>query len=152
MTTPPAYDLQLGRNVAELDAALKGARHTSYWLDSPKRPASLAPLSKDVNAHLAIIGGGYCGLWTALLAKERNPGLDVVVLEAREVGWAASGRNGGFVEASLTHGPENGEKYFLRETECLASCGTAPCLQINEDHYENLDKAKVDALIAEKLK
>lgn len=46
---------------------------------------------------------------------------------------------------------ENGEKYFLRETECLASCGTAPCLQINEDHYENLDKVKVDALIAEKL-
>ncbi len=45
---------------------------------------------------------------------------------------------------------ENGEKYFLRETECLASCGTAPCLQINEDHHENLTKAKVDALL-EKL-
>lgn len=45
---------------------------------------------------------------------------------------------------------ENGEKYFLRETECLASCGTAPCLQINEDHHENLNKAKVDALL-EKL-
>ncbi len=45
---------------------------------------------------------------------------------------------------------ENGEKYFLRETECLASCGTAPCLQVNEDHHENLTKAKVDALL-EKL-
>jgi NADH-quinone oxidoreductase subunit E len=44
----------------------------------------------------------------------------------------------------------NGEKYFLRETECLASCGTAPCLQVNEDHHENLTKAKVDALL-EKL-
>jgi NADH-quinone oxidoreductase subunit E len=41
----------------------------------------------------------------------------------------------------------NGEKYFLRETECLASCGTAPCLQVNEDHHENLTKAKVDALL-----
>jgi NADH-quinone oxidoreductase subunit E len=41
----------------------------------------------------------------------------------------------------------NGEKYFLRETECLASCGTAPCLQINEDHHENLTRAKVDALL-----
>lgn len=50
-----------------------------------------------------------------------------------------------------TKAGENGEKYFLRETECLASCGTAPCLQINEDHYENLNKAKVDALV-EKLK
>jgi NADH-quinone oxidoreductase subunit E len=42
------------------------------------------------------------------------------------------------------------EKYFLRETECLASCGTAPCLQINEDHHENLTKAKLDGLL-EKL-
>ena len=41
----------------------------------------------------------------------------------------------------------NGERYFLRETECLASCGTAPCLQVNEDHYENLTKEKVDALV-----
>ncbi|MBL8913964.1 MAG: NAD(P)H-dependent oxidoreductase subunit E [Archangium sp.] len=49
-----------------------------------------------------------------------------------------------------TRAGENGEKYFLRETECLASCGTAPCLQINEDHHENLTKAKVDALL-EKL-
>ncbi|MFO0593745.1 MAG: NAD(P)H-dependent oxidoreductase subunit E [Myxococcaceae bacterium] len=49
-----------------------------------------------------------------------------------------------------THAGENGEKYFLRETECLASCGTAPCLQVNEDHHENLTKAKVDALL-EKL-
>jgi NADH-quinone oxidoreductase subunit E len=44
----------------------------------------------------------------------------------------------------------NGDKYFLRETECLASCGTAPCLQINEDHHENLTKAKVDQIL-EKL-
>lgn len=49
-----------------------------------------------------------------------------------------------------THAGDNGEKYFLRETECLASCGTAPCMQVNEDHYENLTKAKVDAIL-EKL-
>lgn len=42
------------------------------------------------------------------------------------------------------------EKYFLRETECLASCGTAPCLQINEDHHENLTKEKLDRIL-EKL-
>jgi NADH-quinone oxidoreductase subunit E len=44
----------------------------------------------------------------------------------------------------------NGDKYFLRETECLASCGTAPCMQVNEDHHENLNRQKVD-LILEKL-
>ncbi|PTL76407.1 NAD(P)H-dependent oxidoreductase subunit E [Vitiosangium sp. GDMCC 1.1324] len=41
---------------------------------------------------------------------------------------------------------EMNERFFLRETECLASCGTAPCLQINEEHHENLTKAQVDAL------
>lgn len=42
------------------------------------------------------------------------------------------------------------EKYFLRETECLASCGTAPCFQVNEDHFENLNREKVDRIL-EKL-
>lgn len=56
-----------------------------------------------------------------------------------------------YLEQKLaTKSGENTPKYFLRETECLASCGTAPCMQINEDHHENLTKAKVDALL-EKL-
>jgi NADH-quinone oxidoreductase subunit E len=38
-------------------------------------------------------------------------------------------------------------KFTLRETECLGSCGTAPCLQINEDHHENLSLAQVDAIL-----
>jgi len=41
---------------------------------------------------------------------------------------------------------EANEKFTLRETECLASCGTAPCLQINEDHHELLTPKKVDEL------
>lgn len=49
-----------------------------------------------------------------------------------------------------TKAGHNGDRFFLRETECLASCGTAPCLQVNEDHHENLTKEKVDALV-EKL-
>ncbi|HEX8537024.1 MAG TPA: NAD(P)H-dependent oxidoreductase subunit E, partial [Cystobacter sp.] len=42
---------------------------------------------------------------------------------------------------------ETNERFTLRETECLASCGTAPCLQINEDHHESLSRAKLDELI-----
>lgn len=42
---------------------------------------------------------------------------------------------------------ETTERYTLRETECLASCGTAPCLQINEEHHESLTRAKVDELL-----
>ncbi|MFL5355793.1 NADH-quinone oxidoreductase subunit NuoE [Archangium sp.] len=43
---------------------------------------------------------------------------------------------------------EANERFFLRETECLASCGTAPCLQINEEHHESLTKAKVDEIFS----
>ena len=49
-----------------------------------------------------------------------------------------------------TKAGHNGDRFFLRETECLASCATAPCLQVNEDHHENLTREKVDALV-EKL-
>ena len=55
------------------------------------------PLEGDVRADVAIVGGGYTGLWTALALKEREPSLDVVVLEAEIVGLGPSGRNGGFV-------------------------------------------------------
>ena len=56
-----------------------------------------------------------------------------------------------YIEDKLeTKAGENGSKYFLRETECLASCGTAPCLQVNEEHHENLNKANLNALL-EKL-
>lgn len=43
---------------------------------------------------------------------------------------------------------ESNERWTLRETECLASCGTAPCLQINLQHHESLTLAKVDELLA----
>jgi NADH-quinone oxidoreductase subunit E len=40
------------------------------------------------------------------------------------------------------------DRFTLRETECLASCGTAPCLQVNEQHHESLTPAKLDQLLA----
>lgn len=43
---------------------------------------------------------------------------------------------------------ESNERFTLRETECLASCGTAPCLQINEEHYESLTLKRVDEILA----
>jgi len=70
-----------------------------------------------------VIGGGFTGLWTALLAKERDRASDVVLLEARTVAWAASGRNGGFCSASLTHGLANGLQRFGGEIEVLERLG-----------------------------
>ncbi len=70
-----------------------------------------------------VVGGGYTGLWTALRAIEREPGIRVVLLEAEHVGWAASGRNGGFCEASLTHGEENGQSRWPDEMDALTRLG-----------------------------
>jgi NADH-quinone oxidoreductase subunit E len=43
---------------------------------------------------------------------------------------------------------DSNHRFTLRETECLASCGTAPCLQINEEHHESLTPAKVDEILS----
>lgn len=54
-------------------------------------------LAGDLDVDVAIVGGGYTGLWTALALRDRDPELRVAVLEARRVGEGPSGRNGGFL-------------------------------------------------------
>src|SRR6266581_3830920 len=104
-------------------AALAGCRPVPYWLDRPDAPQAMPALAEGTRAGLAVIGGGFTGLWTALLAKERDPSADVVLLEGRTAGWAASGRNGGFCSASLTHGLANGLKRFGPEMTVLDRLG-----------------------------
>lgn len=106
-----------------LASALSEAAPTPYWTDRPERPAPTEPLFAATAADLAVIGGGYSGLWTALLAKERDPGLDVVLVESGMCGHAASGRNGGFCSASLTHGLANGVERFPDEIADLERLG-----------------------------
>ncbi|MEZ3181389.1 FAD-binding oxidoreductase [Streptomyces pimonensis] len=103
--------------------SLSEARPVSYWLDDPGRPAPEPALTGAGTCDLLVVGGGYSGLWTALLAKERDPARDVVLVEGREVGWAASGRNGGFCAASLTHGLPNGLARWPDEIHTLQRLG-----------------------------
>ncbi len=103
--------------------SLRDARPMPYWTDSPLRPEPVGALVGSTDADLVVVGAGYTGLWTALLAKEADPGADVVVLEGATAGHAASGRNGGFCSASLTHGLANGASRFGAELPQLLELG-----------------------------
>jgi glycine/D-amino acid oxidase-like deaminating enzyme len=108
--------------------ALAEAEPTPYWLDTSVpanggRPEPTASLVGSITCDLAVIGGGYSGLWTALMAKERDPSLDVVLIEADRIGGAASGRNGGFCAASITHGLGNGLERWPDEIATLERLG-----------------------------
>ncbi|AEW96834.1 MULTISPECIES: NAD(P)/FAD-dependent oxidoreductase [Streptomycetaceae] len=103
--------------------SLAEARPAPFWLEDPGRPAANPALVGDEHCDLLVVGGGYSGLWTALIAKERDPGRDVVLVEAKEIAWAASGRNGGFCAASLTHGLGNGLERWPADLRALEELG-----------------------------
>ena len=94
----------------------------SYWLRG-ERSTTHPSLAGSTTADVVVIGGGFTGLWTALALTDTDPGLDVVVLEAETVAFGASGRNGGFCEASLTHGLANGIRHFPDEIDRLEAEG-----------------------------
>jgi glycine/D-amino acid oxidase-like deaminating enzyme len=97
-----------------------------YWLDAdPLEPESRPSLVEEIEADLCIVGAGYTGLWAALIAKERDPNRRVVIVEAKETGAGASGRNGGFCNFSLTHGFINGYNRFKDEMEVVERLGRA---------------------------
>ena len=103
--------------------SLADARLAPFWLDDLGPRAAYRRHSGTVHYDLAVVGAGYTGLWTALQAVERDPSTRVIVLEAKTIGWAASGRNGGFCEASLTHGEANGLARFPEELAQLDRLG-----------------------------
>ncbi|GAA1981880.1 FAD-dependent oxidoreductase [Microbacterium pumilum] len=113
--------------------SLADARQSVFWLDDLGAREARPRLAGPTTADLVIVGGGYTGLWTALHAKRRDPSSRVVILEARTVGWAASGRNGGFCEASLTHGHENGISRWPDEIAALDRLGMANLDAMGED-------------------
>ncbi len=78
-----------------------GFKTMPYWWEA-YRPTAQDPLDVPKQARVAIVGGGYAGLSTALeLARH---GIDSVVLEAAELGFGASTRNGGGVSGGVNIG------------------------------------------------
>lgn len=86
-------------------------RDRSFWHDTC--PGSLEPrpsLGGDVDVDVAIVGGGYTGLWTAYYLLSIDPSLRVLVVERDIVGFGASGRNGGWCVGEMAAGPQRHER------------------------------------------
>jgi glycine/D-amino acid oxidase-like deaminating enzyme len=96
---------------------------TPFWLDRPTDPPE-PPFEGEGKADVVIVGGGFSGLWTAIQLKDSAPAADVLLLEQAVVGYGASGRNGGIIEASLTHGLANGLRHFPDEIDILQAEGS----------------------------
>ncbi len=124
---------------------VKAAKPAVYWTerdgDNSLAPEAQPALTHSTAADLVIIGSGFTGLWAALQAKEEAPGRQVVVLEAETAGFGASTRNGGFCEASLTHGLDNGLSHWPDEIDTLLEMGE----QNLEELIETLDRLNIDA-------
>ena len=90
---------------ARVHQPVHGPQHAaSYYAASVNRQLAYPPLGGELQVDVCIVGGGYSGLNTAIeLARK---GLTVALLEARKIGWGASGRNGGQLIRGVGHGVE----------------------------------------------
>ena len=79
--------------------SIAAPRDRSFWLQDVAATAATESLHGSERADVAVVGGGYTGLWTALRLRELAPELRVIVLEADICGSGASGRNGGQVHS-----------------------------------------------------
>lgn len=106
-------------------SALDGSVLQPLWLDTADRPPARPSLRGAVDVDLLVVGGGFTGLWTALRAVETAPGTNVLLIEGDRLAEHATGRNGGFCEASITHGEANGLARWPQEYDELDRIGMA---------------------------
>ncbi len=114
-----------------MDQALNSYRELSFWHDSVEddlTPRPALPGNRDVD--VAIVGGGLTGLWTAWYLLDRDPSLQIAILEKEIAGFGASGRNGGWCSA-----------LFPRSTASLERLhGIEPALAMRRAMVETVDE------------
>ncbi len=118
--------------MTERRSALADARPRPVWWEGRDEAAVGEPLRGTARADLLVVGGGFTGLWAAIQAVEEDPGRTVVVIEAQHVAAGASGRNGGFVSPSLTHGLAHGDAHWRDEMPELLRLGRENLVEIEE--------------------
>ena len=104
-------------------------RSVSYWFDSlGAEPAPRSTLPGDLEVDVAIVGGGFTGLWTAYYLMRADPSCRVAVIERETAGFGASGRNGGWCVA-LIHGLK---EFFERDPQSGAALRKAIKASVDE--------------------
>ncbi|UWQ92409.1 FAD-binding oxidoreductase [Rhodobacteraceae bacterium M382] len=115
------------------DTSFQNAHKTPYWAETVATTPTHPALHGDITCDLAIVGGGFSGLWSALMARDRFPDARIVLLEADHLGNAASGRNGGFCAPSISHGVSNALSRWPDEAETLIRMGRQNMNELEAD-------------------
>ncbi|GAA4882318.1 FAD-dependent oxidoreductase [Saccharopolyspora cebuensis] len=102
---------------------MRDAEPAVFWTDRAGAAPEREPVRPGESADLVVVGGGLTGLWTAVLAKQRRPELDVLLLEASRIAGGGSGRSGGFLSESLTHGLAHGAALWPDQNRRLVRLG-----------------------------
>lgn len=101
--------------IAGSDEFIRTATTTALWLDQLGPITTRAPLDGNVAVDVAIVGGGFSGLWTAYYLSKIDPALRIMVIEREFCGFGASGRNGGWAVGELASGPASYAKLSSKD-------------------------------------
>jgi glycine/D-amino acid oxidase-like deaminating enzyme len=120
-------------------------RQTSFWLETT--PDDLVPRPRprgDLNVDVAILGGGFSGLWTAYYLLRENPSLEIAIVERHIAGYGASGRNGGWCSPRFpvdpkplmkNFGPDRARRTILALQESVRDIGDIVERESIDAHY-----------------
>ncbi len=133
-----------------MSSRLRLDRPGDLYVATATMAAPTPALASDRRVEVAIVGGGYTGLSSALHLAER--GQDVALVEAGEPGWGAAGRNGGQVNAGLKHEPNDVERALgaVQGPRLVRLAGGAPdfLFSLLERHRIDCEAVRVGTLRA----